>query len=142
MVTDGNGIPLSGIITSASISEFKLILPALDRLHIENRPLHIRKRLETIIADKGYDAKWVRDGIRKRKMSPKIPKRRKKGQKEEPEYNQKIKPYYRTRWIVERTFAWLGNWRRVVTRYERLLCNYQAFFHLACIMICLNQVLK
>ena len=142
MVTDAYGIPLSHITTSASISEFKLILPALDKVHVEKRPLHIQKRLKVIVADKGYDAKWVRDAIRRKGMSPKIPKRRRRGQTEEPTYNEKVKPYYRKRWIVERTFAWLGNYRRVVTRYERLLCNYQAFFHLACIMICLNKVLQ
>ena len=26
---------------------------------------------------------------------------------------------YRRRWKVERTFAWLGNFRRLVVRYER-----------------------
>ena len=142
MVTDGQGIPLAGICSSASNSEYNLILPTLNQVHVENRPLHVRKRLDCIIADKGYDAKWLRQAIRSKRMTPYIPKRRKPGQIEEPSYNQKIKPFYRTRWIVERSFSWLGNFRRVVTRYERLLCNYHAFFQLACIMICLNWVLK
>jgi transposase len=42
---------------------------------------------------------------------------------------------YRKRWKVERTFAWLGNFRRLVVRYERHIAVYRAFFYLACIMI-------
>jgi transposase len=36
---------------------------------------------------------------------------------------------YRRRWIVERTNAWLGNFRRLVVRYDRSLTIYGAFFH-------------
>ena len=46
---------------------------------------------------------------------------------------------YRKRWKVERTFAWLGNFRRLVVRYERHIKMYQAFFHLACLMIVLPE---
>ena len=49
---------------------------------------------------------------------------------------------YRRRWTVERTFAWLGNFRRLVVRYDRSLKIYQAFFHIACFMIVLRRVLK
>ena len=38
----------------------------------------------------------------------------------------------------ERTFAWLGNFRRLVVRYERHLPMYRAFFHLACALIALR----
>jgi len=49
---------------------------------------------------------------------------------------------YKRRWIVERTFAWLGNFRRLVVRYDRSLTIYRAFFHIACFMIVLRRVLK
>ena len=42
---------------------------------------------------------------------------------------------YRKRWKVERTFAWFGNFRRLVVRYDRHLSSYRAFFHLACLLI-------
>ena len=47
---------------------------------------------------------------------------------------------YRRRWKVERTFAWLGNSRRLVARYDRNLSSYQAFFHGACLLITLRQL--
>jgi transposase len=46
----------------------------------------------------------------------------------------------RRRWKVERTFAWLGNFRRLVVRYERSLKMYRAFFHVACLVITLRQL--
>ena len=35
------------------------------------------------------------------------------------------------RWIVEQTFAWLGNFRHLVVRYDRSLTIYRTFFHIA-----------
>jgi transposase len=47
---------------------------------------------------------------------------------------------YKRRWKVERTFAWLGNFRRLVVRYERSLKMYRAFFHVACLLITLRKL--
>jgi transposase len=41
---------------------------------------------------------------------------------------------YRKRWKIERTNAWLGNFRHLVVRYDRKLNIYQAFFQIACFM--------
>jgi len=142
LAIDGQGIPLTGILSSASTSEFNLIFPTLDTLFIEKRPNHPIKKTKILIADKGYDARWVREGLRRRGITPYIPKRRKSGKEEEPVYNTRIKPFYKLRWKVERTISWLGNYRRVTTRYEHYDHIYKAFFQLACIMICLNWVLK
>ena len=49
---------------------------------------------------------------------------------------------YRRRWRVERTFAWLGTFRRVLVRYERRSAVYHAFVLLACILLCLTRILK
>jgi hypothetical protein len=46
---------------------------------------------------------------------------------------------YRKRWKVERTFAWLQNFRRLLVCQDRLICVYQGFFHLAC--TCLFEIL-
>ena len=48
---------------------------------------------------------------------------------------------YRRRWLVERTHAWLQNYRRVLVRYERLAALYLGFVHLACALIVLKRVL-
>ena len=46
---------------------------------------------------------------------------------------------YKRRWKVERLFAWLGNFRRLVVRYEYHAANYLGFVHLGCILILLRQ---
>ena len=45
----------------------------------------------------------------------------------------------RRRCKVERLFAWLGNFRRLVVRYERHALNDLGFVHLGCILILLRQ---
>lgn len=142
LVVDGTGIPLTFLTEAANISEFKLALQTIDQISVSNRPLHPRKRPEILVADKGYDAQWLRDAIKKRSIIPKIPKRRKRGQKEEPAYNTTIDSYYKTRWIIERTNAWLQNYRRITVRWDRKCENYEAFIELACILICLRRVLR
>jgi transposase len=49
---------------------------------------------------------------------------------------------YKKRWIVERSIAWLGNFRRLVVRPDRSLTIYQAFIRIARLMIVLRTVLK
>jgi transposase len=45
---------------------------------------------------------------------------------------------YRRRWKVERLFAWLQNFRRIVVRYERFAENFLGMLHLACCPILLR----
>ena len=42
----------------------------------------------------------------------------------------------KTRWVVERTFAWLRQFRRLRVRYERKASIHEAFLHLGCSLIC------
>jgi len=46
---------------------------------------------------------------------------------------------YKRRWIVERTNAWLGQFRRLLVRHEHLLSTYYAFFYRACFWITLRR---
>jgi transposase len=45
---------------------------------------------------------------------------------------------YRRRWKVERLFAWLQNFRRIVVRYERFAENFAGMLHLACCLMLLR----
>jgi transposase len=42
---------------------------------------------------------------------------------------------------IERLFAWLGTFRRLVVRYERSPANFLGFVHLGCILILLRRCL-
>jgi transposase len=46
---------------------------------------------------------------------------------------------YKRRWIVERTNAWLGQFRRLLVRHEHLLSTHYTFFYLACFWITLRR---
>jgi len=48
---------------------------------------------------------------------------------------------YRRRWKVERLFAWLNKYKRVMTRWDRLIDHFNAFVHLACAMILMRRYL-
>jgi transposase len=47
---------------------------------------------------------------------------------------------YRRRWRVERFFAWLGGFRKLVVRHERHALMYRAFVHLACVIVCMRAL--
>jgi transposase len=96
-------------------------------------------RPKRLVCDKGYDS----DGLRERLLSERgielvCPHRR--SRKRPPLQDGRKLRRYRRRWKVERTFAWLANFRRLVVRYERSLKMYQAFFHVACLIITLRQL--
>jgi len=48
----------------------------------------------------------------------------------------------RWRWVVERTLAWLFQFRRIRVRYERRADIHAAFLTLACALICWNLLSK
>ena len=46
----------------------------------------------------------------------------------------------RERWVVERTFAWLHNRRRLLLRTDRHHETHEAFLSLACCLICWRRL--
>lgn len=139
VVTDGAGIPLGALVASAQKAEVHLAEPTLERIRVPRRHGRPRKRPHTLVADKGYDSQPLRHRLRRRGIRPCIPERRCKRPRPGPKPNL---GGYRHRWIVERTFAWLGNFRRLVVRYERLASVYHGFLTVACLMVVLRAILQ
>ena len=100
----------------------------------------IRGTPERLIADRAYDSKAARRFLKRRGIQPIIPARRNNTQA--TDQDGRCLRRYRRRWIVERTIGWLGNFRRLTVRYDRLLATYGGFFHLACALLVLRRVLK
>jgi len=46
---------------------------------------------------------------------------------------------YRHRWIIERTFAWLGSFRRLLVRHERFTSMYCSLLYFASALIALRR---
>jgi transposase len=128
VVVDGAGVPLACTVHSASPSETKMIEPTLDRLP------QTPKRL---ILDRAYDSEAFRDRLAARGIEPIVPYRKRAVSMR---YNDRRKQRrYRKRWKIERTFAWLGNFRRLLVRHEHKHWIWRAFVHLACVLIVLRQ---
>ena len=131
VVVDGQGLPLGKQLASASPHESKLIEPTLDQSYAP-------EKIERLIYDKAADSNPLRQRMAERGIDLIAPELR--CRKRYVQDRRKLRRY-RRRWKMERTFAWVGNYRRLVVRYERKLHVYSAFFHLACIMIVLRALL-
>jgi len=86
-----------------------------------------------LLADRGYDADWIRTLAAEKGAWANIPPRSNR--------NHPIcfSPYlYRTRNLVERFFNKIKHCRRVATRYDKLAANYLAFVQLASIRLWLR----
>jgi putative transposase len=88
---------------------------------------------EAVIADKGYDADHLLEAILRRGAKPVIPP---KSNRRAPHHYDKN--LYQQRNLVERFFNKLKQFRRVATRYDKLLANYRGFVLLAAIAISLR----
>jgi transposase len=137
VVVDGQGVPLGSQLTSASPAEVRLAEPTLDTIAVpRGGPGRPQKRPWRVIADRAYDSDPLRWRLLQRGMVLIVPHRKNRRQ---PSLNDgRTLRRYRKRWKVERTFAWLGNFRRLVVRYDRHLSMYRALFHIACALITLR----
>jgi putative transposase len=88
---------------------------------------------QALLADKGYDADHLCDRIEKAGIDVVIPPKR--NRKTQRHYDNEL---YKERNRVERFFAKLKQFRRVATRYDKLLANFMGFVKLAAIAIWLK----
>jgi transposase len=94
---------------------------------------------EKLIGDRAYDSDPLDATLETQGVEMIAPHRRNR-KKPKTQDGRKLRRYKR-RWKVKRLFAWLGNFRRLVTRYEHKLANYIAFVKLGCIIILLRKCL-
>jgi len=130
-VADGHGLPLAVDVASASPAEVRLVISTLEARFIPELP-------ERLIGDKAYDsdplaAQLAEGGIEL--IAPNRSNRTVKTQDGRPLRR------YRRRWKVERLFAWLHNFRRLVNRWEYDVGNFLGFVQLGCILILLRRCL-
>ena len=91
------------------------------------------EEITSVYADKGYDAKYIRNYLRNNGIGCCIPyKSNSKFILQNNGYNN----YNKTRFVVERFFAWLKNgFHRTRIRYEKKCDNYLGFVYLASIVM-------
>jgi transposase len=137
VLVDGKGIPLGVHLSSANRAEVHLAETTLDQVAVpRGGPGRPRKKPRRIVADKGYDCRGLHLRMKRKGIlfiAPHLSNR--KNQFQDGRHLRR----YKRRWIVERTIAWLFNFRRLTVRYERKVELFQAFLFMACAIIALRQ---
>jgi len=124
-IADGAGVPLAVTVASATPGEIGLVDDVLKSRFLRQLP-------ERMIGDRGYDSDTLDARMAKRGIEFIAPHR--STRRNITQDGRQLRRYCR-RWKIERLFAWLQNFRRLVTRYERHVENFLAFVQLACIVI-------
>ena len=91
-----------------------------------------RQRPECVLGDRGDDAAAIRRGLRARQIVPLLAVRR----------TSHGSGLGRWRWVVERTFASLSQFRRLRVRYDKRADIHEAFLLLGCALICWRSLRK
>lgn len=130
---DATGIPLAVALTGGHRNDVTQLVPLLDALHARpvagkiGRP---RQKPDVVFADRGYDHDKYRRLLWTRGIKPVIARRG-------IAHGSGLGT---TRWVVERGFAHLHNFRRLRTRYERDPAIHTAFLTLACAILCWRRL--
>ena len=122
-VVDADGLPVRLGLTPGEAHDNRLCSPLLTGL----------RQGSMLLADRGYDADWIREFASQKGAWANIPPKR---NRKEPIC---FSPYlYRARNLVERFFNKIKQCRRIATRYDKLADNYLAFVKLASIRLWLR----
>jgi transposase len=127
-MADGSGLPLAANTTSASPHEVTLVGQTLDGKFVAEMP-------QRFIGDRAYDSDGLDEALADQGIEMIAPHKR--GRKKTQD-GRNLRRYKR-RWKIERLFAWLGNYRRLVVRYERHAENFLGFVRLASVLILLRS---
>lgn len=131
VLTDARGLPLTARLTGANVNDVTELLALVDGVPpVRGKRGHPRRRPRALYADRGYDSDALRAQLRQRRMEPFLGRRR-------VAHGSGLG---RVRWVVERTLAWLHQFRRLRTRYERRDDIHEAFLTLGCAIICWRHV--
>ena len=103
-VTEGNGRPVHFFITAGEVSDYACAAAVTNG----------QPEADWLLADRGYDADWFREGLIEWGTRPCIAGR--KSPKTTIKYD---KRRYKRRNRIERMFGNIKDWRRVATRYDR-----------------------
>lgn len=130
-MTDADGTPLVVQVTAANVNDGTMLLPLIDAIpRVKGKVGAPRRKPDSVTADKAYHSKLRVGMLNVRGIQPLLPRR---GSNDDTSLG-------RLRWVVERTIAWLHQFRRLRVRYERRADIHQAFLSLGCILICFRTL--
>jgi transposase len=132
-LVDATGIPLAFILTGGNRHDVTQLIPLLDSIPpVAGRVGRPRRRPDQLVADRGYDYDKYRRLLRARGITPMIARR-------QTEHGSGLGTI---RWVVERTFAHLHQFKRLLVRYERRAEMHRAMLAIGCCLICFRRLTK
>jgi len=129
-IADSHGIPVAACVANASPHEVTLVEETLDAAWTQYLP-------ERLIGDKAYDSDVLDARLLEERGVDLISPNR-SNRLLQTQDGRKLRRY-RRRWKIERVFAWLHNFRRLVVRYEYHVTNFLGMLQLGCIVILLRH---
>ncbi|RJE78548.1 IS5 family transposase [Paracoccus sp. JM45] len=115
-VTDAKGRPIRFFMSAGQVSDYKGAAAMLSSL----------PKADWLLADRGYDADWLREALQDKGIKACIPGRN--SCKKAVKYD---KRRYKKRNRIEIMFGRLKDWRRIATRYDRCPETYRLAIALA-----------
>jgi transposase len=133
LLVDGCGIPLAAAVTAGQAHESTAFETVMNLVQIRQPRGRPRRRPEQLAADRGYDARRIRQWLIQRGIRPVIPPCKRMGRRRPGRPVSYDRGAYRARNVVERCVGWLKECRSVATRFEKLALNYLGLVHMAII---------
>jgi transposase len=131
LLVEGGGIPLAWALTGGNRHDSTQLIPLLDRVPpVRGKVGRPRRRPERVTGDRAYDYPSRRRELRQRGIKAEIARRN-------TEHGSGLG---RHRWVVERTFAWLHQFKRLLVRYDRRADIHEAFLALGCCLVCYRRL--
>jgi transposase len=125
-LADDHSLPLAVSIESASPHESQLVEGVLGHSFLDTLPARL-------IGDRAYDSDRLDRDLDERYGVVMIAPHR--GVRRSPTQDGRPLRRYRNRWRVERLFAWLHHFRRLVIRWEYHVENFFGMVRLGCMQI-------
>ena len=125
-LADDHSLPLAVSIESASPHESQLVEGVLGHSFLDTLP-------PRLIGDKAYDSDRLDRDLAEHYGIEMIAPHR--GERRTPTQDGRPLRRYRRRWRVERLFAWLHHFRRLVIRWEYHVENFFGMLRLGCMQI-------
>jgi len=133
IMVDARGLPIAVSTGRASPHESTLVAPLFDFMVSVDFP-------EKLIGDKAYDSDPLDEKLAAMEVEMISPHRSNRKPENKTQDGRKLRRYKR-RWTVERTIAWLQNYRRLCVRWEKSTLMFQGFVHLTCSILLMKEVL-
>ena len=131
LLVEASGIPLAWTVTGGNRNDVTQFVPLIERVPpVRGRVGRPRRRPDRVTADRGYDHDKYRRELRRRGIASEIARR-------QTEHGSGLG---RVRWVVERTFAWLHHFKRLLVRYDRRHEIHEAFLAIGCCLVCFRRL--